>query len=168
MVDFKSLLKKHGNNLFNIHRNLQALKFNQEHYPIIRYDRGNIYSDYEFYWCSSDIPVAPLQLVWASHSNSPSLTLSGVSGAIPTAIQQKAVALLQELNSQRELVALYRCGNVKDDIFTLSSWLIPFPAGYKPDKEEGEGVYYTVKQDGTLGLAGSYANNKELYAALNL
>lgn len=167
MIDFKVLLQQYANSLFSLHTALQSLKFNQEHYPIIRYDRG-IYSDHEFYFCSSDIPVAPLQLVWASYSNSPSLTLSGVSGAIPTAIQQKAVKLIKELNNQRELVALYRCGNVKDDIFTLSSWLIPFPAVYKPDKEEGEGVYYTVKQDGTLGLAWPYANNKKLYAALNL
>lgn len=168
MVDFKSLLQKYAAELFNIHTALQSLKFNADHYPLIRYDRGIYYSDCEFYWCSSDIPVAPLQLVWASHSNSLALTLLGASKSIPANVQMRANALLQELNDKRELVALYRCGHIEGDIFTLGCWLIPFPSGYEPGKGEGSGVYYSVKKDGTLGLAGSYANNKGLYSSLNL
>jgi len=142
--DFKKLLQHHASDLFMLHSALCALKYSPYHQPLLRYSRG-LDSSSEFYWCK-DQRTAPLEIVWATPYDAPSLQP-------PTDVQQRAVALLRELDSQRELVALYRCGHIEGDTFILN-WLIPFPAEYKPDKGEGSGVYYTVKQDGTLGLAG--------------
>lgn len=157
MIDFKSLLKKHATELFNIHATLQSLKFSPYYQPLLRYNRDS-YPDAEMYWCEGSTP-APLEIVWATSYGAPSLQP-------PAEVQQRALELLRELDSQRELVALYRCGHVKDDVFTLSCWLIPFPADYKKEESDGGGVYYTITQDGTLGLAKPYDANEELCAAL--
>ncbi|MBC2457158.1 hypothetical protein [Clostridium beijerinckii] len=160
MIDFKQLLQKHASNLFYLHEVMKSLKYSPYHQPLLRYSRGQ-QSDFEMYFGTSENPPAPLEIVWASPYHTIPLQP-------PQEVQQKAQSLLQSLNNQRELVALYRCGHIEGDVFTLSSWLIPFPKDYKPDKGEGEGVYYTVKQDGTLGLAWPYANNKKLYGSFNL
>lgn len=159
MIDFKQLLQKHASNLFYLHEVMELLKYSPYHQPLLRYSRG-LESSSEFYWCA-DKRTAPLEIVWATPYGAPSLQP-------PQDVQQRALELLRELDSQRELVALYRCGHIEGDVFILSGWLIPFPKDYEPGKGEGSGVYYTVKQDGTLGLAWPYANNDELYASLNL
>lgn len=164
--DFKRLLQQHASALFALHSALQSLRYSPDHYPTIRYDRG-LQSSFEMYWCD-DPKTADLNITWLSYSNSAILRSNGASTAsIPPTIKAKALALLQELNDKRELVAVYRCGHVEGDVFILN-WLIPFPDGYKPDKGEGSGVYYTVTKDGTIGLAWPYANNKKLYGSFNL
>lgn len=163
--DFKILLQQYASALFELHNAMQALRYSPAYYPAIRYDRG-LNSPFEMYWCNEN-PPADLTIVWLNYSNSPVLRSNGASTLpIPEGIKAKALALLQELDSQRELVALYRCGYFEGDTFILSSWLIPFPSSYEPGKGDGSGVYYTVTREGVIGLATPYAESKKLCAAL--
>jgi hypothetical protein len=156
--DFKSLLLQYSSALFDLHTALEALKFNPTHHPTIRYDRGQK-SAFELFW-SDENPPAALNITWLSYSNSPMLRSNGTSTLpIPPTVKAKALALLQELDTKRELVALYRCGYIKDNKFTLSSWPIPFPVDYEPDNGEDGCLYYTITLGGTLGVAGCYAAN---------
>lgn len=176
--DFKSLLKKYAKDLFDLHYTLKAMTYSPARAPIIRYSRAGTACDFEMYW-SNENPPAPLEIVWGSHYHTHTLRLDGrikswlTNTSVPPLptppmeVQQRALALLQELNSKRELVALYRCGYIKDNIFTLSGWPIPFPADYKPDDGEDGCLYYTITLGGTLGVAGCYAANyEELCTAL--
>lgn len=164
--NFKELLKRHSANLFTLSETLQSLSYSPEHTPIIRYNRA-IYPDGELYFGKPETPPVPLEIIWATYSNSPTLMANGVSNQpIPADIKARALALLQELDSQRELVALYRCGYFNGDVFVLNE-LIPFPASYdKSDNDHGSGVSYTVTRQGVMGLAEKYTANKQLYAAL--
>lgn len=163
--DFKRLLQHHASALFALHSALQSLKFNQDHYPTIRYDRGQ-QSSFEMYWCGEN-PPATLNITWLSYTNSPILRSNGASTLpIPASVKVKALALLKELDTNRELVALYRCGHFDDDKFILSCWLIPFPADYKAGDGEGSGTYLTVTCEGVLGLAYPYSDDKKLRATL--
>jgi hypothetical protein len=157
--DFKILLQQYAPALFDLHYALQDLKYSLYHQPILRYSRG-IQSDWEPYFGTPETPPAPLEIVWATPCETPSIQP-------PAEVQQRAVALLQEINDKRELVALYRCGHVEGNKFILGSWLIPFSAGYDKGKGDGSGIYYTVSREGVLGLApAKYAENKKLCVAL--
>lgn len=163
--DFKKLLLQYSSALFDLHTALEALRFNPTHHPTIRYDRGQK-SAFELYWCDEN-PPATLNITWLSYSNSPVLRSNGASTLpIPASVKVKALALLKELDTNRELVALYRCGHFDDDKFILSCWLIPFPADYKAGDGEGSGTYLTVTCEGVLGLAYPYLDDKKLRAAL--
>lgn len=166
--DFKDLLKLHSAELFILHDTLNSMRFSPTHTPIIRYSRG-IKSDFELSFGKPETPPASLEIVWATYSDSPILTANGASNQpIPADIKARALALLQELDSQRELVALYRCGYFNGDVFVLNE-LIPFPASYdKSENDHGSGVYYTVTRDSVLDLASPYTGNRQLYAALGI
>lgn len=152
--DCKQLLLKHSSALFALHYALKSLAYSEVAPPILRYNRG-VYSDYELYWCNNNIP-APLELVWSNHTYSHTLRLTGCItsqlSSPPKDIRLKALELLKELDNQRELVAIYRCGYIKDDVFILSGWLSPYSA----DCEAGSGTYLTVTCEGVLGLAYPY------------
>lgn len=145
--DCKELLLKHSKSLFALHDTLNSLAYPDVSPPILRYNRG-VYSDFELYFCDNSIP-APLELVWSDHTYAHTLRLTGcITSPLsppPQSVRLKALELLQELDSQRELVALYRCGYVKNDIFILSGWLAPYPEDY--DSE----TYLTVTREGVLG-----------------
>jgi len=156
--DCKQLLQQHAKALFALNDKLKALAYPDVAPPILRYNRG-VYSDFELYWFN-DMPIAPLELVWSNHTYAHTLRLTGcITSPLsppPKDIRLKALELLQELDTKRELVALYRCGYIKNDVFILSGWLSPFPTDYKAGDGEGSGTYLTVTREGVLGLAYPY------------
>lgn len=178
-IDIK-VIQQHAAEIFALHATLKSLnyipQYNPDCVPTVRYtDDWQDWLD-RYY---RNAPPTPLHIVWSNGSQSHYLYWDGhiESSRLvylkqplplpPADVQARALALLKELDSNRDLLLMYYMGYIKGDIFTLN-WLIPFPEGYKPGKGEGSGVYYTVKRDGTLGLAWPYADNDELYSALNL
>lgn len=178
-IDIK-IIQKNADRIFALHATLKSLnyipRYNPDHVPTIRY-AGDWQDWLDRYYRNA--PPTPLHIMWSNGSQSHNLYLNGhieSSRLIylkqplplpPADVVGRALALLRELDTNRDLLLMYYMGYIKGDIFTLSSWPIPFPADYKSDKGEDGCLYYTVSFDGTLGLTGCYANNiAELCAAL--
>jgi hypothetical protein len=178
MVDYKLLLQRHSAALFSLNDALISLAYDTVNIgrPSIHYILGN-----EIFWNHKAPSSAALAIIWGGGEHCQSLVLRTGDHAprltkpstsnLPTPPQDilaKAVQLLQELNTKRELLELYKLGRFEDDKFILGQ-VVPLPEGCeKFESPYCSGATYTVTRDGVLGLDRPYTDERILYVLLGV